>query len=91
MEDRAVEKSWCSVCARWDLLTRKWRGQLWVYCPTNADGPEDAHTAFPVKKYAKVRWELERVPIDISQHSELNEALVEEIAGEAPEELALEE
>ena len=73
MADRTVFRTRCTVCDTNDLPTRKWLGQLWLYCPTDATGPEDAHTAYPIKKYAKNNWEIERVPIDSSKHSELEE------------------
>lgn len=76
MAERTVLRTWCSLCTRWDLPVKKWRGQLWVYCPTRADGPEEAHTAFPIRKYAEHNDDIEVVTVDLSKHGEQPEEVV---------------
>ncbi|KKL15911.1 hypothetical protein LCGC14_2500880, partial [marine sediment metagenome] len=43
-----IEGTYCSLCGRIGLTKGTLNGEAVAFCPTDAKGPKDAHTAFPL-------------------------------------------
>lgn len=43
-----IEGTYCPLCGRQGLEEGKLGGEVVAFCPTDAKGPKDAHTAWPL-------------------------------------------
>jgi hypothetical protein len=41
-----IDGTYCPLCGEIGLARGKHKGAEWAYCPKNATGPADAHTAY---------------------------------------------